>query len=101
MSRSTDLFIEAPVSLGDFVAELRASLGTPLEYRSDASQTWYETKSRDAIFQVSEHSLVGTPTLRLQDYKFILSFYPGTRNISSEEEWIDWRNRVVYPVFNR
>ena len=101
MSRSMDIFIAADITLTTMASELETILGLKLYEVSNEGETWYEHKTSAILLQLSEHHFGADQGLNFREYRHHISIYPGTRDQRTEEDWVNWREAQVTPVFER
>ena len=84
MSRCIDLFIDAPVELGELAAELGKLTG--LVFALDPDGSGYVTRQGDVVLTMSEHDFVDDGQLPLSSYRYDLYARVSTSHVLDSPE---------------
>ncbi|HEX8220785.1 MAG TPA: hypothetical protein VF914_16460 [Chloroflexia bacterium] len=101
MSRSTDIFIDADMTLSALASELGTILGLKLYRMSNEHETWYEYKVPAFLLQLGEHAFGADQGLNFQEYRYHISIYPVVLEQRTEEDWLNWRETQATSVFEK
>jgi hypothetical protein len=84
VSRCIDLFIDAPVELGELAAELAELTG--LVFGLDPDGSGYVTRQGDVVLTMGEHDFVDDAHLRLSSYRYDLYGRVSTSHVLDSPE---------------
>ena len=84
MSRCIDLFIDAPLELGELVAELAQLTG--LVFSPDSDGCGYLTRQGDVALTMGEHDFVDDAHLPLSSYRYDLYARVSTSHVLDSPE---------------
>ena len=84
MSRCIDLFIDAPVELGELAAELGKLTG--LVFALDPDGTGYVTRQGEVVLTMGEHDFVDDARLPLSSYRYDLYSRVSTSHVLDSPE---------------
>jgi len=84
VSRCIDLFIDAPLQLGELVAELARLTG--LVFSPDSDGCGYVTRQGDLVLSMGEHDFVDDRHLPLSNYRYDLYARVSTSHVLDSPE---------------
>jgi hypothetical protein len=84
VSRCIDLFIDAPVDLGELVAELARLSG--LVFSADPDGSGYVTRQGDVVLSIGEHDFVDDAHLPLSSYRYDLYARVSSSHVLDSQE---------------